>query len=458
MALATVWPPLFVAAFACVLACAIFGAVALVIGGRRVVARSAEYQRVTRLLEASARTSRLRTFDDALVTAAEEIRKMTKATSAMCCSLDARGQWAGMIVDSGGGRPATPDAIAALRALLDGDDAREVELHDRLLTTRLALPPAKRAIVASAGDIGVPLVVGSFFDKRGLNDPTATVATFANQAALSVANARLFEEVEAAYLHQLDLNRQKGEFVATVSHELRTPVAAIVGTIETVARLGDRLDDERRKNLLAGAVAYGDRLSRVIEELLLVAAAEQSTATVRPTQVDIDAFVQRVVRETEEAADGRVVATVRPVVGQVRTDEHKLQRVLVNLIENAAKYAPDGPIEIEAMAAGARVLFFVIDHGPGIAVRDRERVFERFVQLNQTLTRSQGGLGLGLYLCRQLATVLDGELVLTETPGGGSSFCLAVSRDLRASEEGDQLRAAGGVLRRPERTPATADA
>src|SRR4029079_11902160 len=194
-----------------------------------------------RLLEASARTSRLRTFDHALVTAAEEIRKMTKATSAMCCSLDARGQWAGMIVDSGGGRPATPDAIAALRALLDGDDAREVELHDRLLTTRLALPPAKRAIVASAGDIGVPLVVGSFCDKRSLNDQTATVATFAHQAALSVANARLFEEVEAAYLHQLDLNRQKGEFVATVSHELRTPLAPVIGTVHTVASLGDLL-------------------------------------------------------------------------------------------------------------------------------------------------------------------------------------------------------------------------
>ena len=151
-------------------------------------------------------------------------------------------------------------------------------------------------------------------------------------------------------------------------------------------------------------------------------------------------------------ADGRLVATVRPVVGQIRTDEHKLQRILVNLIENAAKYAPDGPIEIEVMAAGARVLFFVIDHGPGIGTADRDRVFERFVQLNQTLTRSQGGLGLGLYLCRQLATVLDGELVLTETPGGGCSFCLAVSRDLKATDEGDASRTGGGgVLRRPDR-------
>jgi len=104
------------------------------------------------------------------------------------------------------------------------------------------------------------------------------------------------------------------------------------------------------------------------------------------------------------------------------------------------------------------VVFFVTDHGPGIAPNDRERVFERFVQLDQSLTRSRGGLGLGLYLCKQLAEVLDGELVLTETPGGGSSFCLAVSRDLQNNMlDGDDPRpsAAGGVLRRPSELAAT---
>ena len=441
---------------------AAFGAAAAVVCGRRIVARSAESERVTRLLAALARTARLRTFDEALATATEEVLGMTGAAAAMCCSVDARGEWAGMIVDGDGARRATPDAIAALRELTgDSDEAREVDLHEKLLTTRLPLPPARRVTVASAGETAVPLVVGAFRDNRSARtdaERAKMLASFAHQAALSVANARLFEEVEAAYLHQLDLNRQKGEFVATVSHELRTPVAAFIGTIETVSRLGDRLDDERRASLLAGAVGYGERLSRVIEELLLVAAAEQSTSTVHASQIDLPAFVQRVVKETSVVTEGRVVATVRPTNGEVRTDEQKLQRILVNLIENAAKYAPDGPIEIEVMAAGARVVFFVTDHGPGIAPNDRERVFERFVQLDQSLTRSRGGLGLGLYLCKQLAEVLDGELVLTETPGGGSSFCLAVSRDLQNNMlDGDDPRpsAAGGVLRRPSELAAT---
>ena len=434
---------------------AVLGAAVMVVIGRRVVARSGEEQRVSRLLAASARTAKLRTFDDALATAAVEVRQMIGASAALCCAVNPRGEWVGMLVDDQGGRPAPSDAVEALRDLVAEDpSAREIDLHERLRGTRLALPPASRVALASAGDMSVPLVVGAFREggAAGEGDRVKSLDSFAHQAALSVANARLFEEVEAAYLHQLDLNRQKGEFVATVSHELRTPVAAIIGTIETVSRLGDRLDDERRANLLAGAVGYGERLSRVIEELLLVAAAEQSSTTVHVNDIDLGAFVQRVVKETSVVTDGRVVATVRPVSGTVRSDEQKLQRILVNLIENAGKYAPDGPIEIEVMAAGARVVFFVTDHGPGIAPEDRERVFERFVQLDQSLTRAQGGLGLGLYLCQQLAGLLDGELVLTEAAGGGCSFCLAVSRDLHtenASPSGPPP-ASGGVLRRPQ--------
>jgi len=431
----------------------LFGAALMVVIGRRVVARSTEYDRMSRLLAASARTARLRAFDDALGTAAIEIRRMTGASSAICCSHTVRGEWVGMIDDSEGTRPATTEAVAALRELMAEDEgARDIELHERLLTTRLSLPPARHVVLAAGGDVSVPLVVGAFCDDRSRdNERVKTLDRFVQQAAMSVSNARLFEEIEAAYLHQLDLNRQKGEFVATVSHELRTPVAAIIGTIETVSRLGDRLDDERRASLLEGAIGYGERLSRVIEELLLVAAAEQSTSVVRSTAVDLNAFIQQVVKETSLVTDGRVVATVRPVSGEVRTDEQKLHRILVNLIENAGKYAPDGPIEIEVMAAGARVVFFVTDHGPGIAPSDRDRVFERFVQLDQSLTRSQGGLGLGLYLCRQLAGLLDGELVLTDAPSGGCSFCLAVSRDLTSSEPtiDDRSSNGGSVLRRP---------
>jgi signal transduction histidine kinase len=427
---------------------------------RQSLKHERERRRVARLLDASGHTSRLRSLEDALATAAEQVRLLVDASGALCCAIDAHGHWTGMIVDDRGSNHATDDALDALRELAAEDGtAHAIDLNDRLLPVRLALPPARTLLLATASAAsGSQVILGAYYERRtpiGESRRVEMIGRFAPQADLSVANARLYEEVDEAYRQQLDLNRQKGEFVATVSHELRTPVAAIIGTIETISRLGSRLDDERRTKLLDGAVEYGERLSRLIEELLVVAATEQSATTVRVTDIDLGVLVSRVVKETETAAGGRVVTTVKPGVGRARTDEAKLHRVLLNLIENAAKYAPEGSIEVEVMPTGARMLFFVTDHGPGIAAEDRERVFERFVQLDQSLTRRQGGLGLGLYLCRQLAELLGGEIVLTDTPGGGACFCLTIDPDLPvpAEQPVDQEAASNGVRRRPPSPP-----
>jgi signal transduction histidine kinase len=428
---------------------------AVVISGRALGDRQAERLRVERLLQASTKTAELRSFDAALHVAAEQAMGLTTGFAGVCCAPDCEGRWVGVVVDDDGIRGLDGDAVAAMRQLTVAGSAAELDLRREMLPTRLALPPARIAFVgASSPDAATELILAGFRD-RTAGPSTKTVellADFMPLAALAVANARLYEEVDAAYRRELDLNRQKGEFVATVSHELRTPVAAMMGTIETVSRLAERLDDRRRATLLAGALDHGERLTRVIEELLLVAATEQSAAALHVDNIAVDAMLARVVSTTSAVADGRVVAVVSPEVRGLRTDEHKLFRILVNLIENAAKYAPDGPIELEAIAGGTNVLFFVTDHGPGISAADRQRVFERFVQLDQSLTRRRGGLGLGLHLCRQLAELLGGDLVLTETPGGGCSFCLAVKRELLPpADEPEERAPSSGLLRRPER-------
>jgi signal transduction histidine kinase len=400
-----------------------------------------EHLRFQRLLEASGRTSQLRTFPDALAAAATEARSLSTGSAAICCAADASGRWLGAIADDAGARPAPPETVEMVVEMSHLRPAAvELNLADLSVPVRLAFPPGTSLTLArSAAEAAAPVLLAVVREvppspvRRQPPTWIATVVAFASQAALAVANARLYEEVEAAYQRQLDLNRQKGEFVATVSHELRTPVAAILGTVETVSRLGDRLDGNKRANLLKGAMTYGDRLNRIIEELLLAAATEHSVVTVTPSDVDVGDLLRQLVAETSVVSGSRVWAEASPVTGSVRTDEHKLFRILVNLVENAAKYAPEGSIEVEAVPVGSRVLFYVTDHGPGIPPADRERVFERFVQLDQSSTRRRGGLGLGLYLCRQLAEVLGGELVLAETQGGGCSFCLAVDRDLAAT-------------------------
>jgi signal transduction histidine kinase len=426
---------------------------AVVASGRALAGRQAERLRVERLLEASIKTAELRSFIAALTVAAEQAQGLTTGIAGVCCAPDCEGRWVGVVVDDQGTRRLEDEAVAAMRHLSVAGSATELDLRREMLPTRLALPPARVAFVAAAApDAATELIIAGFRDREAAPSQRTVdlIADFVPLAALGVANARLYEEVDAAYRRELDLNRQKGEFVATVSHELRTPVAAMMGTIETVSRLADRLDDRKRAALLAGALDHGERLTRVIEELLLVAATEQSAAALHVDDIAVESMLERVVATTSLAAEGRIVAVVSPEVTRLRSDEHKLFRILVNLIENAAKYAPDGPIELEAIAGGDKVLFFVTDHGPGISRSDRERVFERFVQLDQSLTRRRGGLGLGLHLCRQLAELLGGDLVLTETPGGGCSFCLAVRRQLAPLAGEPEVSApSSGLRRRP---------
>ena len=121
---------------------------------------------------------------------------------------------------------------------------------------------------------------------------------------------------------------------------------------------------------------------------------------------------------------GRLSVELDP--GLLWTDAEKLRRILVNLVENAVKYAPQGPIEVTAKRVGRFWQFAVADRGPGISMHDREKIFERFVQLDQSSTRRQGGTGLGLYLCRQLVEVLGGTISVSGRNRGGTSFTVRV--------------------------------
>lgn len=394
--------------------------------------RTARRQETEQLFAASGRIARLRGLHDALVAAAEEARQLAGVEAGFCVATGTDGRWLGVLVDRDGARSMAEDMVTAVRELsaqLDGPGTIAVAAQE--LQVRLALPPTPFVILAPAdSDAPVPLVLGVTLERAtGAQEHAIVLGRFTTAAALAVGNARLFEQIESAYRQQLDLNRQKDEFVATVSHELRTPVAALRGTIDTIARFGSRLDASKLAELIDGAQGYGDHLQRLIEDLLLVAASERAPGTLTITDVDLTKLVQDVVSATEAAADGRVVPIVSPVLDSVRTDHQRLRLVLVQLVENAAKFAPEGFIELEVVAAGPRVLFYITDHGPGIAPSDRQRIFERFVQLDQSLTRSRGGLGIGLYLARQLASELGGELVVTDAPGGGACFCLAIVRD-----------------------------
>jgi signal transduction histidine kinase len=424
---------------------------------QRAAAHRAERLRFERLYTASARTTGLQGFGAALAQAATEARSLVTGSAAVCCALDRDGQWRGMLVDDAGSRPADPRTVTAVVALSEHAAGREVLIEGLPKPMRSGLPAGAAAVVAgsNAGLTAVPnsdpaptpapipsasavadqpgAIALAVFRERGLDDQSTARAqalwAFMFHAALITTNAALFERVEEALRHQVDLNRQKDEFLAAVSHELRTPLASMLGSVETLRRLEGRMEPEAKEKFFGIAHRQGRRLQRLIEELLLTAAVEHRQEAVVAEPVEIGDLLDEVAEDLGAQAHGRIVVEHTPGATRATTDPSKLRQVLTNLVENATKYAPNGLIEVSAAPAlGQRIEVRVVDHGPGVAIEDRTRVFERFVQLDGSSTRAQGGTGLGLYLCQRVAELLEADLILSDTPGGGATFTLNLPR------------------------------
>lgn len=411
-------------------------AAAVALNAMYAVSQRDEHLRFERLYESSARTASLLALGDALRALAVETRSLGTGIAAVCCAADADGVWQGAYADDDGERVAAPDTVARATALAARVGNREVDTARAPELTSIT-PGAGCAVVVSSQDRGkvVLIVLREGATNAAAKSRVETLAAFAQNAALIVSNALLHEERAVALARQVDLNRQKSDFVAAVSHELRTPLAVMLGSVHTLERLDGRMTDEQRTQLFDMTVDQGGRLQRLIDELLLVAAAEHSDVQPRHERIEIVELFAQVAADTAASIDAERLAWSTNGAGAVVSDPSKIERILLNLVENAAKYAPGAAIELNAhRSPSGTVRLEVIDHGPGIPECDRERVFEQFVQLDQSSTRRKGGTGLGLHLCRQLAEVVDGQLALEPTPGGGCTFSLTLPGSLAAAD------------------------
>jgi signal transduction histidine kinase len=417
---------------------------------RRATAHQADRLRFERLVTASGRTTGLQGFPSALAQNATEARTLVTGSSAACCAPDRDGVWRGRLVDDQGVHAAPAAMVDGVIALVETWSGREIPVDRLAPARRTGLPSGATVVVA--GNTSAPtsasgaIALAVFRDIGGDDQGDAraqALLAFAFHAALTTTNAVLFERVEDALRQQVDVNRQKEEFLAAVSHELRTPLASMLGSVETVRRLGGRLDDHARERFLAIARRQGQRLQRLIEELLLSAALARGHEPVVVEEVDLRRLLGDVVHGLAEQETGRIVVRVDDDARMIHTDSAKLRQVVANLVENATKYAPTGPIEVRAacgtIGEAERVLIRVVDHGPGIPPRDRARAFEHFVQLDGSSTRARGGTGLGLYLCAQVTELLDANLRLGDTPGGGATFALSLPVALGAGQHDDPV-------------------
>jgi signal transduction histidine kinase len=261
----------------------------------------------------------------------------------------------------------------------------------------------------------------------GADDRRASAEQATVQAGLMAAEQARLAAVEHALVERLqESDRLKDDLLAAVSHELRTPLAGMLGALATLDARQGQLTEPQRQELIGMAVRQGDRLKLQIEQLLLAARLERGgpEQAERPV-VDAAAVTREAVDAARAAYPARHLVLEAGEVLPVRAVPEAVRQVLGNLLDNAAKHAPDrAPIRVEARRVGALAVLAVEDAGPGVPPAERERIFERFTQLDSGATRLASGVGLGLYIARQLANAQGGELLLADPtpPGQGARF------------------------------------
>ena len=217
----------------------------------------------------------------------------------------------------------------------------------------------------------------------------------------------------------------KSDFVSTVSHELRTPLAAIYGAAMTLRRDDVVLGAEQHEGMLAVIAGESERLARIVNDILLASRLDSGAAAfdLGPAEATELARAVLAAAETHLPPGIELVLSAPAEAIHVAADPDGLRQVLVNLVENAVKYSPDGGrVELELAPSDGRVRFAVRDRGLGIPAAEHQRIFEKFYRLDPNLSRGVGGTGLGLYICREIVRRMGGRIRVESDPGRGSTF------------------------------------
>lgn len=282
--------------------------------------------------------------------------------------------------------------------------------------------------------IGVLITAEKRDSHFNVND-LALLESLAGPSALVLNQLARYEEAQETSQKAMELAQLKTDFVSVVSHELRTPLTAIIGSLSTLQRPQLAHPDASAQQLIDTASRQANRLRSLIEDLLVVSRLDNKALPVRPELIHLQDFVEDTVAHIPDAAEVTYVQ-MGPGVDSVETDPDHLQRILVNLVGNALKYAPGSPIDIVAMLNGNEIWISVIDHGEGIPYELHDHIFDRFTQLAPHYTRSAGGTGLGLSIVRGLSEVIGGRVWFQPTSGGGATFTVAIPKSARIRYEG----------------------
>lgn len=280
----------------------------------------------------------------------------------------------------------------------------------------------------SGKTIPTSISVSPLMSKRG--EPEGAVAIFRD-----VTNERNEE-------------KQRAEFISTASHEMRTPVAAIEGYLALA--LNDKVSkiDSKAREYLDKAHSSTQHLGKLFQDLLTAAKTEDGRLVSHPTAVEFGKLLEEIVEELRFTAEKKnmlvefLIGTQNGSVstgaaaGQkvikplyyVHVDPDRVREVIVNLFDNAVKYSEQGKITLGLTGDDKVVQFRITDQGQGIPTEDIPHLFQKFYRVDSSATRTIGGTGLGLFICRKIVELYEGRIWVESTVGKGSTFYINFPR------------------------------
>lgn len=237
--------------------------------------------------------------------------------------------------------------------------------------------------------------------------------------------------------------KQRSDFISTASHEMRTPVAAIEGYLSLA--MNDKVStiDTRARGYLEKAHASTSHLGQLFQDLLNSAKAEDGRLTSHPVVVEIAEFMEQLTSDLRFVAEKKGLSvefivgssttidatshTIKPLY-YVTADPDRMREVITNLFDNAVKYTDAGKISLGVTGDNNVVQTYVRDTGPGIPTEDLPHLFQKFYRVDNSATRTIGGTGLGLFICRKIVELYKGRIWVESQPGKGSSFFINLPR------------------------------
>lgn len=280
-----------------------------------------------------------------------------------------------------------------------------------------------------------------------------SVSPLVDQKGIAYGAVAIFRDVT----QERQEEKQRAEFISTASHEMRTPVAAIEGYLQLALNEKVAKVDPKARDYLTKALESTHHLGQLFQDLLTSAKAEDGRLASHASVVEMGAYIEGLADSFKFSAEKRGLLTdfvfggqangesasgqkvVRPLY-YVNVDPDRLREVVTNLFDNAVKYTPAGKISVGLTGNNEVVQLFVKDTGPGIPAEDQPHLFQKFYRVDSSATRTIGGTGLGLFICKKIIEIYHGRIWVESVVGQGSTFYINLPRI--SSQRAEELKAA----------------